>query len=137
MAAALGATTEKHTLQVRASPGLFARADALRLEQALTEGTRLLEENNPTEAIVRFDQVLDLDPHNARALAGKKDAAERILVSTTRASREAAFREGKALFEAGKYEQAVRPLGEFVIGTSFPSRQSPAPDLNAPARITR
>src|SRR5438876_2021614 len=81
-----------------------------RLEQALTEGTRLLEENNPTEAIVRFDQVLDLDPHNARALAGKKDAAERILVSTTRASREAAFREGKALFEAGKYEQAVRPL---------------------------
>jgi tetratricopeptide (TPR) repeat protein len=81
-----------------------------RLEQALSEGTRLLEENNPTEAIVRFDQVLDLDPRNARALAGKKDAEERILVSTTRASREAAFTEGKALFEAGKYEQAVRPL---------------------------
>src|SRR5688572_22183399 len=39
-----------------------------RLEQALAEGTRLLEENKPTEAIARFDQVLDLDPHNARAL---------------------------------------------------------------------
>jgi tetratricopeptide (TPR) repeat protein len=87
-----------------------AEERAKRLEQALAEGTRLLEENNPTEAIVRFDQVLDLDPQNARALAAKKDAEERILVSTTRASREAAFREGKALFEAGKYEEAVRPL---------------------------
>jgi len=87
-----------------------AEERARRLEQALAEGTRLLEENNPTEAIVRFDQVLDLDPRNARALAGKKDAEERILVSTTRASREAAFQEGKALFEAGKYEEAVRPL---------------------------
>jgi tetratricopeptide (TPR) repeat protein len=89
-----------------------------RLEQALAEGTRLLEENNPTEAIVRFDQVLDLDPRNARALAGKKDAEERILVSTTRASREAAFQEGKALFEAGKYEQAIRPLTDSAADPS-------------------
>jgi tetratricopeptide (TPR) repeat protein len=98
--------------KVRADERAVREAEerARRLEQALAEGTRLLEENNPTEAIVRFDQVLDLDPHNAGALAGKKDAEERILVSTTRASREAAFQEGKALFEAGRYEEAVRPL---------------------------
>ena len=98
--------------RVRADERAVREAEerARRLEQALSEGARLLEEDNPTEAIVRFDQVLDLDPHNARALAGKKDAEERILVSTTRASRDAAFREGKALFEAGRYEQAIRPL---------------------------
>jgi tetratricopeptide (TPR) repeat protein len=98
--------------KVRADDRAVREAEerARRREEALAEGTRLLEENNPTEAIVRFDQVLDLDPQNARALAGKKDAEQRILESTTRASREAAFREGKALFEAGKYEEAVRPL---------------------------
>src|SRR4029079_2982688 len=87
--------------KIRADERTMREAEdrARRLEQALAEGTRLLEENNPTEAIVRFDQVLDLDPRNAVALAGKKDAEERILVSTTRASREAAFQEGKALFE--------------------------------------
>src|SRR6185503_11446894 len=95
-----------------------AEARSKRLEQALAEGTRLLEENNPTEAIVRFDQVLDLDPHNARALAGKKDAEERILFSTTKASREAAFLEGKSLFEAGKYEEAVRPLTDSAADPS-------------------
>jgi len=106
--------------KVRADDRALREAEdrSKRLEQALSEGTRLLEDNNPTEAIVRFDQVLDLDAHNARALAGKKDAEERILLSTTRASREAAFREGKSLFAAGKYEDAVRPLTDAAADPS-------------------
>jgi tetratricopeptide (TPR) repeat protein len=106
--------------KVRADDKAVREAEerARRVEQALSEGAQLLEENKPTEAIVRFDQVLDLDPRNARALAGKKDAEERILASTTRASREAAFREGKALFEAGKYEEAVRPLTDSAADPS-------------------
>ena len=106
--------------KVRADDKAVREAEerARRLEQALSEGAQLLDENKPTEAIVRFDQVLDLDPKNARALAGKRDAEERILASTTRASREAAFREGKALFEAGQYEQAVRPLTDSAADPS-------------------
>jgi tetratricopeptide (TPR) repeat protein len=123
-AEALDPQTQQSILElrdkVRADERAVSEAEerGRRLEQALAEGTRLLEENKPTEAIVRFDQVLDLDPHNARALAGKKDAEERILVSTTRASREAAFQEGKALFEAGKYEEAVRPLTDSAADPS-------------------
>ena len=76
--------------KVRADDKAVREAEerAKRVEQALSEGAQLLDENKPTVAIVRFDQVLDLDPRNARALAGKKDAEERILASTTRASLE-------------------------------------------------
>jgi len=123
-AEALDPQTQQSIIELRDKVRLDERAvreaedRTRRLEQALSEGTRLLAENNPTEAIVRFDQVLDLDPHNARALQAKKEAEERILVSTTRASREAAFQEGKALFEAGKYEDAVRPLTDSAADPS-------------------
>ncbi len=123
-AEALDPQTQQQIIELRDKVRVDERAvretedRARRLEQALSEGTRLLGENNPTEAIVRFDQVLDLDPHNARALQAKKEAEERILVSTTRASREAAFQEGKALFEAGRYEDAVRPLTDSAADPS-------------------
>jgi len=80
-----------------------------RLEQALQDAARLLDEGKPTEAIVRFDAALGVDPKNPTALEGKRSAQERILASTTREALVQSFRQGKALFEAGEYEQA-RPL---------------------------
>jgi tetratricopeptide (TPR) repeat protein len=85
-------------------------ARAQRIEAALADGRRLLEEGRPSDASVRFDDVLALDPRNARALEGRKEAQERILSSTTRQAREMAFKEGKALFEAARYEESLRPL---------------------------
>jgi tetratricopeptide (TPR) repeat protein len=81
-----------------------------RIEQALAEGRRLLEADKPTDAIVRFDEVLALDPRSAPALEGKHDAQERILSSNTRQGLEAAFQRGKGLFDSGKYEEALQPL---------------------------
>lgn len=83
-----------------------------RLEQALAEGSRLLDEGHLTEALVRFDEVLTLDPRNARAEAGRKDAQERILASHTRQKLQQRFADGQALFEAGRYEEAIEPLTE-------------------------
>ncbi len=85
-------------------------ARAQRIEQRLAESGRLLDEGKATEAMVAFDDVLKLDHQNARALEGKKTAQERILAATTRQSRAESFRAGKALFEAGQYEQALAPL---------------------------
>jgi hypothetical protein len=85
-------------------------ARAQRIEHRLAEAGRLLDEGKVTEAVVGFDDVLKLDPQNARALDGKKAAQERILAATTRKSRAESFRAGKALFEAGQYEQALAPL---------------------------
>jgi len=85
-----------------------ARAD--RIGQDLAEGTRLLEEGKGTDAMVRFDAVLALDPRNAQALEGRKAAQERILALTTRQERVGKFKAGKALFDAGQYEQALAPL---------------------------
>ena len=90
------------------------QADALtrtqRLEQTLQEASRLLDEGKATEAVVRFDQALATDPKNARALEGKRVAQERIRATTTREKLEQSFRAGKALFDAGEYEQALAPL---------------------------
>ena len=60
-----------------------AAARAQRIDQRLAESSRLLDEGKATEAVVGFDDVLKLDPHNARALEGKKTAQERILAATT------------------------------------------------------
>lgn len=87
-----------------------AATRAQRIAQNLSEGARLLEEGNGTEAMVRFDAVLVLDPRNAQALEGKKGAQERILALTTRKERAEKFKVGRALFEAGQYEQALAPL---------------------------
>ena len=73
---------------------------------------RLLDEGRPTEAIVRFDEVLTLDPRNARAEAARKEAQERILASHTRQKLQQRFAEGRRLFEAGRYEEAIEPLTE-------------------------
>jgi tetratricopeptide (TPR) repeat protein len=83
-----------------------AAATARRLEAALNEGQRLLEQGQAAEAIVRFDEVLATERGNARALQGKRDAQERIRASGNRQALDAAFREGKAHFEAARYEQA-------------------------------
>ena len=45
---------------------------------------QLLDDGKETEALVRFDEVLSLDAHQAAALDGKKDAQERILARKTR-----------------------------------------------------
>ncbi len=87
-----------------------AMAREKRLEQTLQEAGRLLDEGKPTDAVVRFDQALAVDPKNARALEGKRVAQERIRATTTREKLEQSFREGKALFEAGEYETALPPL---------------------------
>jgi len=83
---------------------------ARRVEAELEEGTRLLEAGRATDAIVRFDQVLAIDPGNRRAAAARRDAQERILASKNREALESAFQQGKSLFDAGRYEEALRPL---------------------------
>lgn len=83
---------------------------ARRVESELAEARRLLDDGRATEAIVRFDQVLALDAANRRAADGKKDAQERIRASKDRQALELAFQDGKAMFEAGRYEEALRPL---------------------------
>ncbi len=83
-----------------------------RVEQALAEGRRLLDEARPTEAIVRFDEVLALEPKNARAADAKKEAQERILASQTHQKLQQRFGEGRALFDAGRYQEALEPLTE-------------------------
>jgi tetratricopeptide (TPR) repeat protein len=84
-----------------------ATAREQRLEQRLGDGERLLAE----EATGRWPRdALELDPQNARALAGRHTADERIQASTTRAAREKSLADGKALFDAGQYEAALGPL---------------------------
>jgi tetratricopeptide (TPR) repeat protein len=83
-----------------------------RVEQALGEARRLLDEGRAAEAGVRFDEVLAVDARNALALEGKRESQERIRASRSQESLEARFREGKTLFEAGKYDDALPPLTE-------------------------
>jgi tetratricopeptide (TPR) repeat protein len=94
-----------------------ATARTQRIEQGLAEAHRLLD-GQPTEALVRFDEVLALDPKNGAAGDGKREAQERILASTTRQARELALKEGRALFEAGQYQEALRPLTDAAADPS-------------------
>ena len=55
-----------------------------RLEQTLQQAARLLEDGKATEAKLRFDEALGLDPKNTRALEGRRLAEERILATKTR-----------------------------------------------------
>jgi tetratricopeptide (TPR) repeat protein len=87
-------------------------ARAQRIDQALSEARRLLDEGRATEASVRFDEVLSLDPRNPKAAEGRREAQERILASQTRQKLEERFAEGKQLFDAAKYEEALQPLTE-------------------------
>jgi hypothetical protein len=103
---------------------------AQRIEQALAEARRLLDDDRATEAIVHFDEVLGLDAKNQKALDGKREAQERILASQTRQNLLERFAEGKKLFEAGQYEQALPPLTDAAADPD----NAPARDLLAQAR---
>ena len=85
-------------------------ARTARIEQALAEARRLLEEGKVTEAHIRFQEVLGLDPRNAAAAEGQRDAQERLRASTSRAEMAASYARGKGLFETGKYEESLKPL---------------------------
>src|SRR6185503_2367670 len=73
------------------SEAVEARARSERIEQELAEGRRLLDDGKAAEASSRFETVLAIDPRNAAALAGSKDALERIRSSTTQQTRQQAF----------------------------------------------
>jgi tetratricopeptide (TPR) repeat protein len=103
-------TDARERIRADAQEQADATARASRLEQTVQEAIRLLEEGKPTEAVVRFDEALAVDPRNARALEGKRTAQERIRATTTREALEQSFRDGKSLFEAGEYEKALAPL---------------------------
>ena len=83
-----------------------------RIEKALEAGDRLLKEGNPTDAKLRFEDVLSAEPQNARAQQGYEAAKEQILAYTTRQERESRWQEGKQLYEAGQFEKALHPLSE-------------------------
>jgi hypothetical protein len=85
---------------------------AQRIERDLAEGQALLEAGKATEAKIRFDSVLAIDPGNAAAAAGLERAEVVILANTTEASRQAELQRGRALFEAGKFDEALRPLAD-------------------------
>jgi tetratricopeptide (TPR) repeat protein len=96
---------------------------AARIESALAEGRRLLDADQPAEARLRFDQVLAEDPRHPEAAEGKRLAEERQLALTTRQQREAAFREGQALFEQGQYDRAQTLL---AVAASDPANREAA-----------
>ncbi len=83
-----------------------------RIEQALGDAQRLASEGHDAEAIVRFDEVLGLEARNAKAVEGKRAAQERILASQSRQRLAERLAEGKRLFDAGRYEDALEPLTE-------------------------
>lgn len=83
-----------------------------RIRLRLADGDRLLAAGQWTEAIVAYDEVIDLDPSNARAVEGKGVAQRRIKESLDRAEVEATYARGRELFDAGRYEAAVGPLTE-------------------------
>lgn len=94
-----------------------------RLEQLLGEGRALLEQGKGTEAKLRFDEALKLEPKSTAALEGQRLASEHIVQSKTRESLQGRLREGRALFEAQQYEQALRPLTEAAADKGIPEAQ--------------
>jgi len=97
-----------------------AAARAQRLEQRLADGARLLEDGKATEAKVAFEDALALDARNSRALEGRRAADERIQASTTRAARQKALADGKALVDARQYEAALVPLTDACTEPAIP-----------------
>jgi hypothetical protein len=95
-----------------------------RIEKTLEEGYRLLESGQDQEAIVQFDGVLGLDPTNQGAAEGKREASARILARTTRQQRLESFERGKALVDAGRYEEALVHLTEAATDASNTDAQA-------------
>jgi tetratricopeptide (TPR) repeat protein len=112
-------TREQERLRAAQKGVTEAASRAQRLEQLLADGDRLLEEGKATEAKVAFDEALGLDSRNARALEGRRMAEERILASTTRAARQKAYVDGKALVDAGQFEAALGPLSDAAADPTF------------------
>jgi tetratricopeptide (TPR) repeat protein/Cdc6-like AAA superfamily ATPase len=121
---------EQERLRGLRNEAAAAATRAQRLEQRLADGQRLLDEGRPTEADLAFREALDVDPRNPAALEGRKAAQARILESTTRLERQASFVKGKALFDAGQFEQALEPLADAAADPT----QTAALDLLARAR---
>jgi len=101
-----------------------ARDQASRLDAALSEGNKALAESRFTDASTQFGRALSVDPESATAKEGQQKAREGIRFSTTRQERERSFQEGKALLQAGKYEEAIRPLTEAAADPSNPEARS-------------
>jgi tetratricopeptide (TPR) repeat protein len=112
-------TREQDRLRAAQQAEAESEARAQRLEQRLADGERLLEEGDATKAMVAFNEALDLDPLNQRAQEGRATAQERILASTTRAKRQQSYDQGKALFDAGRYEEALSPLTDAAADPAF------------------
>ena len=110
----------KEKIQADEQERADAAARVQRVEQGLADARRLLDEGRATEAGVKFDEVLALEPRNPRALDGKRESQERILASRSQQALDAAFQQGKALFEAGKYAEALRPLTDAAADPKNP-----------------
>jgi tetratricopeptide (TPR) repeat protein len=91
---------------------------AHRLDQTLQEAARLLEEGKPTEAVVSFDRALAIDPKNAKALEGKREAQELIRATSSAEALRESFRQGQAFLDAGEYEKAIPPLTDAAADPS-------------------
>jgi tetratricopeptide (TPR) repeat protein len=85
---------------------------AQRIERDLQEGQALLDQGKATEAKIRYESVLAVDAANAAALAGRERAEEVILATTTEQSRLADLQRGRELFDAGRFDEALRPLAD-------------------------
>jgi tetratricopeptide (TPR) repeat protein len=110
-------TTEYERLRALQKDVTDSAARSQRLEQRLADGQRLLDEGRPTEADLAFREALDLDPRNARGLEGRGAAQAAILATTTREKRRDALARGRALFDAGKYDEALGPLADADAGS--------------------
>ncbi len=89
-----------------------AVARSQRLEQRIADGQRLLQEGKPGDAKLAFDDAHEIDPRDQRAIEGRAAAQERILGTTTREKRKRALAAGRALFDAGHYQEALGPLAD-------------------------
>jgi tetratricopeptide (TPR) repeat protein len=119
--AALDSQTQRRIVELRdrVRDEEKAAADAAertrRIDRGLAEARRLLQEGRHTDAVVRFDEILSLEPRHAAALEGKREAQDKILAEKTRESLRANFEQGQALFTAGRYEQALPLLTSAAV----------------------
>jgi tetratricopeptide (TPR) repeat protein len=90
-------------------------ARAERIDKMLEAGRRLLLERQPTEAKIKFDEVLAFDARQPEALKGKAEAEAAILAITTQQERAEQYRHGRERFERGDYEGALKPLAEAAV----------------------
>jgi tetratricopeptide (TPR) repeat protein len=102
--------TQKIRQELNERQAQAARAE--RIERALDTGRRLLAENKPAEAKIKFEEVLTLEPRHSAAVEGRAAAEAQILAYTTQQERAAQLTEGRALVEAGQFVQALKPLAQ-------------------------